>query len=458
MRPGSRTAPASVHDQRSVDLSAWGLVLIFMIYVLYVPVGPHLIYNEDVYGPSALADKLRTIWSVGRYAAALIIAPMLLMTGSGMRPLARCWPMLPFAIFAAASIAWSAYPKESMREFFNLFAMMTLSSTLVSWCGLSGYGRRVQIVTGVLMIASVLTALLAPTLGVHHAYDVIEPSHAGRWRGIFLHKNVLGGVAIISIIFSLRSIRKESAAWRLFFSVARICAVACFIMAGSASALGGGLVALVFYVLIRNRATANPLIIGALILIGAALVHGLSLNTGHVAEALGRDTTFNGRTEIWALGRSMIQSHLLFGSGFGADGAIFGGQARRDLFTSAVDLHSGYLDILFNLGLVGAVLMLIAVATAMVRGYGYAQTHSGEERDEVIIFMTLIVSALAIAFVETSPVSVLGDGAIGLWTALPALYQLGATTWRPVGAAASRRDGHGRRKRRPPRLAKPANA
>jgi O-antigen ligase len=108
---------------------------------------------------------------------------------------------------------------------------------------------------------------------------------------------------------------------------------------------------------------------------------------------------------------------------------VFGQFAKNSLFASAVDLHSGYLDVLFNIGLVGAALMILAVAGAMLRGYTYVLRHSGEERDQAVIFMSLVVAGCTMAVGEVSPFYFGGDGAVMLWTAVPALYQLGAT-WR----------------------------
>lgn len=412
--------------QRTLDLTSWGLALIFVSYVIYVPVGPALIRNELVVGRDGLSDTLEKAWSGGRYILALVVAPLLLRARSGVGPLARCWPLFPFALFAALSIAWSAFPKESLRQILNLFGVMVITSTLVSWYGLAGFGRRVQIVTGLFMIASVLTALLLPRLGVHHGYDLVEPSHAGKWRGIFLHKNLLGGIAVTSLIYALRSTRNETRLWQAFFAVARGCTLACLIMAGSAGAWGGAVIGVTFFALMKNRITANPFVIVLMILLGVGLVSGLSLSVAHISAALGRDATFSGRTEIWALGRTMIQDHLMFGSGLASDSATFGDLAKRYLFSSAVDLHSGYLDVVFNLGLFGAALLVVAVGTALLRGLAYIQTNSGEARDQAAIFMTLVVAAWAVATVETSPVAMMGDGAIGLWTALTALYQLRA--------------------------------
>jgi O-antigen ligase len=429
-RPAPAAAGAHLYVQRRTDLGVWPLALVALVYVVYVPVGPAVIANELVHGPTSTSELLPKIWSAGRYLMALVVAPALLIL-AGPRPLTRCWPLFPFAFFAAASMLWSAFPKDSMRQTLNLFAVVVTTSTLVTWCGLAGFGRRVQIVTGAIMIVSLLVSLLIPVIGVVHAYDLVEPVHAGKWRGIFLHKNLLGGMTVTSIVFSLRSVRAETPGWKAFFWASRLCALVCCVMAGSAAAFAGALVAVIFFALMKNRVTANPLSIVAMLLIGVALVQLMSLNAGNFAHIFGRDSTFTGRTSIWALGRPMIEEHLMFGSGLAADAALFGSLAKRQLFSSAVDLHSGYLDVLFNLGVVGAVLLIAAVAAAMLRGYAYVQSHTGPDRDQAVIFMALVIAACAIATVETYPVAMTDNGAVGLWTALPALYQLGAWRRRP---------------------------
>jgi O-antigen ligase len=425
-RPLGAANGVHLADRGPKDLD-WGLAMIAMLYVFYVPVGRYLIYNEYVYGPGGASETLQKIWSAGRYLAAFAVAPALLVACSGARAVMRCWPALPFAFFAIASCIWSAAPKASMLSSLNLFFLLVTVSALVNRYGLAGLGRRAQIVTGLLMIASVATALLVPRLGVHHAYDLTEPVHAGLWRGVFRHKNELGELSALSIVFSLRSLRNETRPWKIFFITASLCAVACLVMAGSANALLAAFFGVTFFLLMRHRATANPIVMALIMLIGVGSVLGLSLKAEQLAVLLGRDPSFSGRTEIWALGREMIQRHLLFGSGFGTDGPVFGELAKGSLFSSAADLHSGYMDVLFNFGVVGSVLMVIAVGAPMVRTYIYTLSHTGEERDQAVIFMSLVVASCALALAEISPFTVLGIGPVGIWTAVPALYQLGVT-------------------------------
>lgn len=397
------------------------MMIYAMAYVIYVPVGPVQVLNELIHGRTS-PEMLSKIWTGIRYVAALTFAPALLMA-RGARPLARCWPVLPFLIFAATSVAWSSFPKESMRYTLNLFTTIVATSALVNRWGLAGFGRRVQIVVGILIITSLVISILVPSLGVHQAYDLDEPMHAGKWRGLFGHKNLLGGMSVISLIYGLRSTRHETLLWKLFFIIVQICSAVCLFKAKSAGAVGGALLAGTFFLLMKHRATAHPLSIVAMMLIGFALAQALSLNPTRLAEFLGRDSTFTGRATLWALGRPMIESHLFFGSGLGADTSYFGGlSARQVSASSAWNLHSGYLDLLFNLGLVGAVLLILAILSALLRGYAFTRTHSGDERDQAVIFMALVVAACAIAAIEIYPFA--DYGVIGVWTALPALYQL----------------------------------
>jgi hypothetical protein len=80
--------------------------------------------------------------------------------------------------------------------------------------------------------------------------------------------------------------------------------------------------------------------------------------------------------------------------------------------------------------LFGVAFFVVAVGAAMLRGYAYVRTHSGAQRDQAIIFMTLVVAACTIAMGEIYPFA--DYGAIGLWPALAALYQLDGSRRRRI--------------------------
>lgn len=415
--------------------------LMVMVYVLYVPLGPDMIYNQFVRGPGG-GQALEKIWGLARNVGFLTLTPLFLLTRSAFSRWLRCWPVFPFTLLSLASITWSPYPKDSWHECQNLIGIVVWMSCLASWNGLAEFVRSLHKISASIMILSVLVAVFVPRIGVHHATDVLEPIHAGRWRGIFLHKNVLGEFSALAFVFAFRSLKKETPAWRAFFRAGSVSMVLCLVMARSGNSIVGLVGVGVFILLMRNRVTAHPLSLAFVALLAVLLYQGLSVTPAELLALIGKDPTFTGRTQIWALGWPMMQQHLLFGTGLSTETQIFGAIAKDSLFESAVDLHNSYLDIMFNLGIVGAACFLFLYIAAMVRGYTFAQSAGGEDREAAIILMGLIVLASIQATGETSPFRILGDGAAAFWSAVPALFQAGRTLTDERGAGDREGLGH----------------
>jgi O-antigen ligase len=78
-----------------------------------------------------------------------------------------------------------------------------------------------------------------------------------------------------------------------------------------------------------------------------------------VFRAIGRDSTFTGRTSIWASGLEIVAAHPVFGLGF-QEAVIHKGVAIRHF-------HNGYLDLAVRGGLIGLSLLLMALIATVTR-------------------------------------------------------------------------------------------
>jgi exopolysaccharide production protein ExoQ len=123
---------------------------------------------------------------------------------------------------------------------------------------------------------------------------------------------------------------------------------------------------LVVFVGIRsiNKNFIGTYMLAALVLIAAAeLAFGVS---GHLSEALGRNSTLSGRTKLWAC-LLELGTNPIFGTGFNS--FWLGGRPEevklQGGFSDAVnEAHNGYLDIYLTLGLIGVFLLIgLFVAT-----------------------------------------------------------------------------------------------
>ncbi len=143
----------------------------------------------------------------------------------------------------------------------------------------------------------------------------------------------------------------------LFWKADSATSVACFLLGGSLLAIAT----------VRTSARTGPVatvFIGLLVLLAAA---GLFLSSGTgLVEAMGRDTTLTGRTDLWQQ-LLRIPVDPLFGTGF--ESFWLGERVEafwRTYWWHPNQAHNGYLEIFLNLGWMGLALLAGVVAGAGV--------------------------------------------------------------------------------------------
>ena len=406
----------------TIRLSAFAAAMVAIIYIAFAPIGLDLLYNPLIAGE--YNSPWPVIYGLARYFACLGFAGAVLLTkgrGDYFKALA---PLAPFLLFCAISFTWSVDQKNTYKQLFYLVCVAIWIAAIVKWIGIAALLRISSIINSVIVILSFLLAVFVPHIGQHQGGDLIEPGHAGNWRGMFIHKNILGEFAVTTLLLLLRDIRQEKRAWRLFFWVARFAAVACLLFSKSSNALVGAAAGCGAYMLLMYRPTSKPVILAVFAAVVAALVFGFSITPETVATVLHRDSHFSGRTEIWAFGQNMIQQHIWMGHGYAAAENYFTAIGTAMIFESATELHNGYLDVLFNGGIVGAVLLFGGVIFVVGRAYLATFSTRGVDRHALVTYIAIIVSACAMATGESSPFRVVGDGVVGFWISLVALGNL----------------------------------
>jgi O-antigen ligase len=110
-----------------------------------------------------------------------------------------------------------------------------------------------------------------------------------------------------------------------------------------------------------NKNFIGTYMLAAILLIVAAEL-GLGIS-GHVSEALGKNSTLSGRTLLWA-GLLKVHINPIFGTGFES---FWLGKRLEELegifFFVPNEAHNGYLEVYLNLGLLG-LFIIIAVLIA----------------------------------------------------------------------------------------------
>lgn len=280
------------------------------------------------------------------------------------------WLLGPFAAFvgfAALSASWSEHPESALNNALQL-AVVVASGVAVG-TALPLQRVIVVVVRTALTIGalSLVLSVVAPSIAIHSG-----PAYAGTLQGIYISKNSLAVVIILGAIASLfRRWPTRREKWE--FTLSWIVFLLVLIRTDSATADAILIVAVVFCLMYRwwvkatrsSRATVFALIIAPVVLLVASSRY---IYTGTLL-ILGRDITLTGRTAIWEAAITAWQQKPWLGVGWGSfatDSSV--AEAQVALYGWVRDhAHNGYVQVLTELGVVGALLLLITLIVVLVR-------------------------------------------------------------------------------------------
>ena len=247
-------------------------------------------------------------------------AVFLFTSGRAVGVLARAWPVLALPVLAMVSVVWSPDAFLTLRRGFALLGTVFLGLSLATTFDFRQALAILIRSLALAMVLSVVWVVLFQKYGVHQATDVVmEPIHAGKWRGIFAHKNFLGGY-VGGLTLALLIVFGGCAFKNIIRIVAIIVTAMCLYGAKSAT---GYLIAFTITSLglLFSIIAVQPLSsrLAPLILIcGAAVVAaGFGNDIYNFAlQALDKDPDLTGRTEIWGTWLQLLKGHWIVGYGY----------------------------------------------------------------------------------------------------------------------------------------------
>lgn len=261
---------------------------------------------------------------------------------------------VPVAL-AVASVSWSVEPDQTLRRSIGLVGTTIFSVYL-------GVRFSSRDLAGVLfyplafaVVASFALSIAAPGFAVHQAVDSIE--HAGRWRGLFFHKNSLGPVAAVCLLLTLALWRRIPAPAAAKAAIAAMSFVIA-LKSGSAQALFQAVVLSAAILAHRQFSLLPATQRAAAFCIGGATTVLLMVSAdailGTILEALDRDPSLSSRTYLWEAAWIGGLQRPIWGAGF--DTGWFGGAnvvALQLIYSDPGHAHNGFLTMWLDLGLVG---------------------------------------------------------------------------------------------------------
>jgi exopolysaccharide production protein ExoQ len=273
---------------------------------------------------------------------------------------------------AALSLVWSIDPGLTARRMYRMLVECSAALVLaVAAWERQRFQHVVRPAITALLLGSIVFGLARPDLAIHQG---TSPELFNSWHGLATQKNLFGALASFGVILWLHAWMSRTSS-KLSVLVGGAASVACLILSRSSTSIIATIFACCVMVLMlrapgsmrRSLPFAVMFIIVAVTLYALAMlkvVPGLEILLAPIPMITGKDLTFSGRSEIWSAIVSHIQIRPLAGSGYGAywSGPLPGTESFGLKFVLngfyPGSAHNGYLEILNDLGAIGALVLL----------------------------------------------------------------------------------------------------
>jgi O-antigen ligase len=279
-----------------------------------------------------------------------------------------------FLAFMALSILWSHYPFVSFKRFIKVIGSIVMALIILTdGDPLGAFTTVLRRVLYIHLPMSIICIKYFRDIGV--GYDWSGTSES--WQGISTSKNVLGQVAMISVVYFFWEVKRNWAQYRWRNIHILYLGMALHLLNGakadsSKTSIAVGLFALIVFIrlqMLRSRPQyIGPFVKKAFFVVASAvsmvLLHSVFLFSadspfGEIISIIGRDITLTGRTYIWSDVYAAASANPLFGVGFGGFwiGRLANIPWNANMTWVLAQAHSGYVDTYLQIGLIGSFLL-----------------------------------------------------------------------------------------------------
>ena len=387
-----------------------------LIVLMIVPEGMDYESLTTTGSPSSGSSISRIIWLCLLGMSIAVIFWRARLAGVLVRTLNPYLPL--FVALALASIAWSIDPSLSLRR---VVRMGTIVLVCVAFVLMGWHRERFQNVVRPLLtlflLGSIVFGFVFPALAIHQSTSA---ELVGAWRGLASHKNGLGALSCLTLIFWFHAwLAREVKFLPALAGVA--VATVCLLLSRSSTSLVTAAFVMVFLIFsVRSPHALRPYVPGLVVVLTTLLllyalaildlIPGMGTLMAPIAALTDKNLTFTGRTEIWTILSEHIQQNPYFGTGYGGywtAAPVVGTESYefverlRSFYPGSA--HNGYLEIANDLGWAG-----LACLIAYVIAYVFQSLRLlGIDRNQGILYLALFFQQAVTNLSETHWFSVL---------------------------------------------------
>lgn len=356
-RPAVQASATGQFARPTVDSLVGKLCFSSLIFITFLAFSP--VFTGDYGADGALSGRGDSLRQVGFIALFLGIAAAIASEKGAMALLDVPLALAAVLLWCWASVAWALEPGVALRRVLfttivtlsatysvNMLSCRTVLSILFAWF------------TAILLLNWLAIPMLVQAT---HQPGEIDKALLGNWRGIHPHKNEAGAFCALAALVFIDKARRGGS----FITAPVLAVLSLAFLFMTASKTSGGLVFValaagaVLDIGYRNpalRAIAFGAVSCGLLL--AVIAFG---NQAPELLAMFDDpSSLTGRVQIWPVLFNYASGHLLLGSGYGSFWAIGDAspvyESGAHWLTTISHAHNGYLDLLVQTGVVGAVL------------------------------------------------------------------------------------------------------
>lgn len=350
-----------------------------------------LLFSSRIYFKFFNSSIIYNLLSMSLY----LTSAMFLLSGVSKKIYRDHKPIMLLLVYVFVSIFWSYDRLVTLKATVFLFLSSILFLGLLYKSNIEKNADNLKYYFLIVVVFSSIFYFIG--------FGQMGEPYPGVLNGIFPHKNLLGRVSAIGVIFFL---------CRCFFCRKKqdiFYLALCFTFLLLSESRGAvGLLAISFvsfaliYSLYNGSLLKKTLTITIVVFVIASISYVLS-NAEMILELLGKDVTLTGRTYLWQLALEYLSNNYLFGYGFDTFWTSvidYNKLTSFEIFWDAPHAHNGYLDLLLDVGLVGLLIYLSCNINLIKEGMKSIKFASHNDKALLSFSVLTLIYLLVSSFVE----------------------------------------------------------
>lgn len=304
--------------------------------------------------------------------------------------------LLAFLAFMWISRYWSIAPFKTAEETVKIIETTILGIYIATRYNFKEQTKLLTFIFSISAVLSLFYVFAMPNMGKMYGAGV-SGDLIGTWRGIYLHKNLLGRVMTIGGIFlilqPLTSKKYRLLGWLIFFISFQL-----IVGTNSKTALVGFLFLVGISPIARvfrwNPSVGIPLYLSAMMIGGVGAVF-LGDNWDAALASIDKDPTLNGRLPIWEIMVERIEERPWLGYGYKAFWQGWQGKFSAPIWRTIVwkpdHAHNGFIDLMVDFGVLGTLIFALAFLDCILKSINRIRFTGSLESLWPLGFMTFYV-------------------------------------------------------------------